>query len=86
MHHEVKNVGDCGENLEKNMRSVLGIFKETPLREKRGLLRTEKGENEVAQQLVNDSRRKKESLTNEKTLVRRRMRGENGREKKQGLQ
>jgi hypothetical protein len=38
MHHEVKNVGDCGENLEKNMRSVLGIFKENSSPRKEGVV------------------------------------------------
>jgi len=31
-----QDVGDCGENLEKDMRSVLGIFKEKLLSERRG--------------------------------------------------
>jgi hypothetical protein len=78
--------GTVGRIWRRTCDQFWGSLKKTSLRQKRGLLRTEKGENEVAQQLVNDSRRKKESLTNEKTLVRRRMRGENGREKKKGLQ
>jgi hypothetical protein len=48
------------------------------------VLRTGNVETEVAQQLVNDSRQKEQSLTNEITLVPRRMRGEDGREKEKG--
>ena len=62
-----------------------GSFKENLSSREEGVLRTEKYEKEVAQQLVNDSRRKKESLTNEKTLVRRRMGGESGRKKEKGM-
>jgi hypothetical protein len=54
------------------------------LRELRGVVTYGKCKTEVAQQLVNDSRQKEQSLTNEITLVPRRMRGEDGREKEKG--
>lgn len=78
LHHEIKMWGTVGRIWRRICDQFWGSLKKNFSRKDEGLLRTEKGGKEVAQQFgqrgYRDFRQKEQSQTNEMSLVRRRMR------------